>query len=662
MWETLPQIVVVGGQSSGKSSVLESIVGRDFLPRGAGICTRRPLVLQLHCEDDPDAGDTARFLHRPGEVFDDFEAVRAEIEAETNRTLGPGSKAVSSEPIMLSVRSPHVPNLTLVDMPGLTKVATSDQPASIVRDIEEMAKAFIAPPNVVIVAVSPANADIATSDGVRVAREVDPNLERTIGVLTKLDLMDRGTDARDVLEGRALCLEHGWCAVVNRSQFDIDSRTDMATARDNERRFFDEKRDAYAHVNTGTETLVRMLVEILGQNVRRQVPKIQEAIESSARAMEDELARLGRALPSDRGALTHEVLLSCGAFEKDFATALDSGMGGGESIRAIFEEKLVGALRAIDLRSFYSPKNVKAVIDASDGYQPHLVAPELGIRRLIELGLDALHDPVAQCVRAVDRVLQNMVERAVERSSRGGISNPPLASSAVGNPSSSSSPIRGSVGAFLDRLVGKSSNAVGIVASSTDGLDGDLRGEALRRFPALRAAVAAAALAALDRHKREAESMVAALVAMEASYFDADFFRRLGARELSNEPNGVDDGDASEGRGESSHLLDADVAPQTTFDGADAHLRAVASSVHAYVDAVRARMAKAVPKAVVHCQVLRARRGLLAGFYASLGGISDEDLRGLTREDPAATRRREACRARLTLLNRARSEIAATVG
>ena len=444
MWETLPQIVVVGGQSSGKSSVLESIVGRDFLPRGAGICTRRPLVLQLHCEDNPDAGDTARFLHRPGEVFDDFEAVRAEIEAETNRTLGLGSKAVSSEPIMLSVRSPNVPNLTLVDMPGLTKVATSDQPVSIVRDIEEMAKAFIAPPNVVIVAVSPANADIATSDGVRVAREVDPNLERTIGVLTKLDLMDRGTDARDVLEGRALCLEHGWCAVVNRSQFDIDSQTDMATARENERRFFDEKRDAYAHVNTGTNTLVRMLVEILGQNVRRQVPKIQEAIESSARAMEDELARLGRALPSDRGALTHEVLLSCGAFEKDFAAALDSGMGGGESIRAIFEERLVGALRAIDLRAFYSPKNVKAVIDASDGYQPHLVAPEMGIRRLIELGLDALHDPVAQCVRAVDRVLQNMVERAVERSSRGGTLHPALASTAIGNQSSSSSPLRGS--------------------------------------------------------------------------------------------------------------------------------------------------------------------------------------------------------------------------
>jgi replication fork clamp-binding protein CrfC len=176
---------------------------------------------------------------------------------------------VSSEPIMLSIRSKSVPNLTLVDMPGLTKVATSDQPESIVRDIEEMAKAFITPPNVVIVAVSPANADIATSDGIRIAREVDPNLERTVGVLTKLDLMDRGTDARDVLEGRALCLEHGWCAVVNRSQSDINTRVDMSAARDNERKFFRNKPE-YAHVNIGTDTLTGMLTQVLGNSIRRQ--------------------------------------------------------------------------------------------------------------------------------------------------------------------------------------------------------------------------------------------------------------------------------------------------------------------------------------------------------------------------------------------------------
>ena len=221
LWETLPQIVVVGGQSSGKSSVLESIVGRDFLPRGSGICTRRPLVLQLHgCE--PGEVACAKFLHKPKVVFTDFSEVRKEIETETTRSLADkGSKAVSADPIMLSIKAPGAPSLTLVDMPGLTKVATKDQPACTVADIEQMAKKFITSKNVVIgayglgrfpnpttrlfahtltdtfgyssqVAVSAANADIATSDGIRIAKECDPHFQRTLGILTKLDLMDKG--------------------------------------------------------------------------------------------------------------------------------------------------------------------------------------------------------------------------------------------------------------------------------------------------------------------------------------------------------------------------------------------------------------------------------------------------------------------------------------
>ena len=438
VWETLPQIVVVGGQSSGKSSVLEAIVGRDFLPRGAGICTRRPLVLQLHAtspapeeaegfppspggsealkprsSSSASRGDTARFLHKPDVVFDDFSKVRDEIEAETARALGPG-KAVSSEPIMLSIRSAHVPNLTLVDMPGLTKVATADQPASIVRDIEDMARAFVAPPNVVIVAVSPANADIATSDGVRIAREVDPGFRRTIGVLTKLDLMDAGTDARDVLEQRALRLRLGWCAVVNRSQADIANRVSMRDARGGEAAFFRTNAALYSHVNTGTDTLTRMLASVLGAAVRRQIPRIVDAVDRRTDAALAESRALGKAMPSDRGALVHEVLRACDAFEKRFAEALDSGVGGGESVRRIFEEKLRAALASANLRELYDARNVRAVIDASDGVQPHLVAPEMGIRRLIELGLETMHEPVARCVRAVDRVLRSMVERALD--------------------------------------------------------------------------------------------------------------------------------------------------------------------------------------------------------------------------------------------------------
>ena len=149
----------------------------------------------------------------------------------------------------------------MVDVPGLTKVPTANQPASVVRDIEAMVKKFVTPPDVIVVAVSPANADIATSDGIRVAREVDPGLVRTVGVLTKLDLMDRGTDASEVLAGRAVRLKLGWCAVVNRSQFDINADVDMSAARANERAFFDANRDKYSIVNCGTGVLTEMLTE-----------------------------------------------------------------------------------------------------------------------------------------------------------------------------------------------------------------------------------------------------------------------------------------------------------------------------------------------------------------------------------------------------------------
>lgn len=147
-------------------------------------------------------------------------------------------------------------NLTLIDLPGLTKVPIGDQPIDIEAQIRNMIMQFIKRDSCLILAVTPANTDLANSDALKLAKEVDPqgktnnnkkikeikkNLSigiRTIGVITKLDLMDEGTDARDILENKLLPLRRGYIGVVNRSQRDIEGRKDINAALAAERKFF----------------------------------------------------------------------------------------------------------------------------------------------------------------------------------------------------------------------------------------------------------------------------------------------------------------------------------------------------------------------------------------------------------------------------------------
>ena len=251
----LPQIVVIGSQSSGKSSVLENVVGRDFLPRGTGIVTRRPLVLQLYhnagAAQDDDAGSSSspssakaaepmeygEFLHLPGQKFFDFEEIRAEISRETERVTG-RNRGISTKSIHLKIYSPSVLNLTLVDLPGMTKVSVGDQPADIEDQIREMCTSYASNPNSIVLAVTAANTDLANSDALKLAREADPEGERTIGVLTKLDLMDPGTDAVEVLQNRVIPLRRGYVGVTNRGQRDIDTGVSIKEALRKEQQFF----------------------------------------------------------------------------------------------------------------------------------------------------------------------------------------------------------------------------------------------------------------------------------------------------------------------------------------------------------------------------------------------------------------------------------------
>ena len=248
------------------------------LPRGTGIVTRRPLILQLINRTPPpqlqpngvngvegtsdkeaNVDEWGEFLHIPGQKFFDFNKIREEIVKETDLKTGRNA-GISPAPINLRIYSPNVLTLTLVDLPGLTKVPVGDQPKDIEARIKEMVLKQIQKPNAIILAVTAANTDLANSDGLNLARQVDPEGQRTIGVLTKVDLMDEGTDVVDILAGRIIPLRLGYVPVVNRGQRDIENKKSITFALENEKNFF-ENHKAYRNKASycGTPYLARKL-------------------------------------------------------------------------------------------------------------------------------------------------------------------------------------------------------------------------------------------------------------------------------------------------------------------------------------------------------------------------------------------------------------------
>jgi dynamin 1-like protein len=132
-----------------------------------------------------------KFLHTKDKIYTEGDDIRREIERETDRMAG-DDKGICPEPISLKYYSTKVLSLTLVDLPGLTKVPVGAQPEDIEAQIKELIVHHITNPNSIILAVSAANADIATSESLKIAKDVDPDGRRTLAVITKLDLMDAG--------------------------------------------------------------------------------------------------------------------------------------------------------------------------------------------------------------------------------------------------------------------------------------------------------------------------------------------------------------------------------------------------------------------------------------------------------------------------------------
>ncbi|KAJ3117842.1 vacuolar protein sorting-associated protein 1 [Physocladia obscura] len=333
---------------------------------------------------------------------------------------------ISAQPINLRIYSPNVLTLTLIDLPGLTKVAVGKQPPDIERLIKDMIMKFITKPNCIILSVTAANVDLANCDGLKLAREVDPEGVRTVGVLTKIDLMDPGTDVVDILAGRVIHLRLGYVAVVNRGQRDIDNKKKISVALEAERSFFENHPSYRSKAQyCGTPFLARKLNLILMHHIKNTIPEIKAKISAGLTKYQQELAGLGDPMGVEEETQSNIILNVITEFTNEYRSVLEGTsndissdeLGGGARISFVFHEIFVGAIRTMDPFDQIKDVEIRTILYNSSGSSPSLFVGTAAFEVLIKQQIKRLEDPSLKCVAMVYdelvRILNRLLNKAI---------------------------------------------------------------------------------------------------------------------------------------------------------------------------------------------------------------------------------------------------------
>ena len=201
--------------------------------------------------------------------------MREAIEELTEKICGK-RKDIVDKPIVLNVYSPTCPDLTFIDLPGITKIAIDGQAQNIEQITRAMAHRYVSDSRTIILCVVPANADMTTSDGLQMARTLDPKGIRTVGVITKIDIMDRGTNAKRMIMNQEVQLRLGYVGVKNRAQEDIINAIPVRQAIEKEQLFFNTH-PVYSTMPPGylgCHVLTNKLTKLLFTHIKHNLPEI----------------------------------------------------------------------------------------------------------------------------------------------------------------------------------------------------------------------------------------------------------------------------------------------------------------------------------------------------------------------------------------------------
>ncbi|XP_051693979.2 interferon-induced GTP-binding protein Mx2 isoform X2 [Oryctolagus cuniculus] len=323
----LPAIAVIGDQSSGKSSVLEALSGVP-LPRGNGIITRCPLELKM--KKQPWASRwRATVSYRDVRLqLDSPSQVEKEIR-KAQKALTGSDTSISQELITLEVTSCEVPDLTLIDLPGIARLAIGGQPRDIGEQIKALIRKYIQRQETINLVVVPSNVDIATTEALSMAREVDPDGDRTIGVLTKPDLVDRGTEkgVLQVAQNLTYHLKKGYMMVRCRAQQEVLNNLSCAEAAKREMQFFEVHPHFRVLLDNGMATVPRLaerLTEELSEHISKSLPLLETQIREKHLQATEELRSCGADVPSQEADMMFFLIEKIKLFNQDIEKLVEA--------------------------------------------------------------------------------------------------------------------------------------------------------------------------------------------------------------------------------------------------------------------------------------------------------------------------------------------------
>ncbi|TVU05823.1 hypothetical protein EJB05_49007 [Eragrostis curvula] len=473
---TFLTVAAIGNVGAGKSAVLNGLIGHPVLPTGENGATRAPIWVEL--QRDASISSNSIVLHIDSKIQQvSASSLRRSLQ---DRLSKPGSSGKGRpDDINVKLGTSTAPQLKLIDLPGIDQRAMD----------ESMIGNYAARSDAIWLVIIPAlqAPDVASSRALRIARELDPEGTRTIGVLSKVDQAAGEQKALGAVQ--ALLVNQGprtaadiqWVATIGHSVAMASAPSEIGSETSPETSWRAEHDSLISILGGAPQSkLGRLaLVDSVAKQIRTQIqvrlPNLLNSLQGKSQIVQEELAKLGEQMVQSSEGTRAIALGLCREFEDRFLQHIAGGEGAGWKVVASFEGKFPTRIKQLPLDKHFEMKNVKRIVLEADGYQPYLISPEKGLRSLIRGLLELAKEPSTLLVDEVHRVLLDIVSAT---------------------------------------------------ANATPGLG---------RYPPFKHEVIAIASAALDGFKNEARKMVFALVDMERAFVPPQHFIRLVQRRMERQ-------------------------------------------------------------------------------------------------------------------------------